>query len=145
MDRLIPERVLVNRNEEERQKIANQYYQSYKKSQTTAYLLLLFLGYLGAHRFYLKNWILGLVILVFWTFISIKAMIEFFKFKPNSPIDLSLEVTALYLEVFPPIFVFGQILGLLFIIIEAIFLFSNVLKYNSGLFEKIQNEVGFDL
>jgi TM2 domain-containing membrane protein YozV len=40
------------------------------KDQTTAGLLALLLGGLGIHKFYLRNWMLGLVYLIFcWTFI----------------------------------------------------------------------------
>jgi len=49
-------------------------------SRTTAAILALFLGGLGAHKFYLGNIVLGIIYLVFcWTFIpSIIALIEGF-------------------------------------------------------------------
>jgi len=43
-----------------------------RKHQTTAFFLTLFLGGIGAHRFYLDETALGLVYLVFcWTFIPV--------------------------------------------------------------------------
>lgn len=48
------------------------------KNRTTAAILALFLGGLGLHKFYLGNWMWGLVYLFFcWTFIP--AIISFFE------------------------------------------------------------------
>jgi TM2 domain-containing membrane protein YozV len=51
-----------------------------RKSPTTAFVLALFLGGLGAHRFYMRDYWLGLLYVVFcWTFVPVViALIELF-------------------------------------------------------------------
>ena len=64
----------------EKQMLFTMQYQNVKKNQTTAVILALLLGGLGAHKFYLGNAGVGILYLLFcWTYIpSIIAFIEAF-------------------------------------------------------------------
>mgnify|MGYP000846046642 CR=1 FL=1 len=64
----------------EKQTLFMMQYQNVRKNPTTAVLLALFLGGIGAHKFYLNNAGMGIVYLLFcWTYIpAIIAFIEAF-------------------------------------------------------------------
>ena len=122
--RIVPEIIVANRNEFSRKSIAKRYHKRFQKSHMIAYTLWFILCSLGAHRFYLKQWSAGFILII----VSWVLFLCMFVIHPE------LEFTELGL--------IAWLLGVVIFILEGVLLYRNVNKYNSQLMEQINDEVG---
>jgi len=132
MVRIIPINQVENRSYQARELLVKRYLPRFKKSQLIAYTLWFLLGTVGAHRFYLKQWKVGLAILMFWLLVPLSVLFLVSKMNTGNS-----ELLSLIPEMFKYMF-----LG--FILVEGVFLFSKVSHYNEKLFMKLRAEADLD-
>jgi len=132
MGNVIPIEQIEGRSYQGRELLVNRYLPRFKKSQLTAYILWFLLGTVGGHRFYLKQWKVGLAILSFWLLIPISTLFFVSNFYSGNS-----ELLALIPEIFRYIFI-----G--FILVEGVFLFIKVGEYNNKLHEQLKTEAGLN-
>ena len=128
MGRIIPIDQVERRSTQGRELLVNRYLPRFKKSQLIAYTLWFLLGTVGAHRFYLKQWKVGLAIVLFWLLVPLSTLFLVSKFNTDNS-----ELLLLVPEIF-------RYLLLGFILVEGAFLFSMVTRYNSELLMRLKTE-----
>lgn len=133
MGKIIPDDIIIgDRSEQARELIVKRYFMRIKKSQIIAYVLWFLLGVVGAHRFYLKQWKQGgLLILLFIAVSLLSASYEVQGYLNLSSSDISISY-------------FFRLILIVVFLAEGLFLYSRVKKSNQSIRDILLEDVGLN-